>query len=250
MNDSQPGQLIVPHEPEQPATPPAGQPEPERPSEQPDAAPPAPSPAPEPVSVTEPTPASSPVVAPEVSQAPVLSAEPAPVWRTDGGDPAPSYNQASAMPLEDISWTATESMDHSKGFTWYAVLLLTGIVLIGGIYLITKDKITAATIAVVLLVFGLYAGRRPHAQDYTLSVQGIRIGARAYGLHEFKAFSMAREGANTAVVLMPLKRFMPSLTVYVSPDLEERVVQFLSSTMPFEAHRTDALESFMRRIHF
>jgi hypothetical protein len=49
---------------------------------------------------------------------------------------------------------------------------------------------------------------------------------------------------------MPLKRFMPPLTVYLAPEMEEQIVDFLAQLLPFERHRQDAVDGLLKRIRF
>ncbi len=51
---------------------------------------------------------------------------------------------------------------------------------------------------------------------------GLQIGVKSYGFQDFKTFSIAEEGAIVSIVFMPLKRFMPPLTIYVAPDMEDK----------------------------
>lgn len=152
--------------------------------------------------------------------------------------------------VEDIAWTAAEFIEREKGPQWYGVLVLVTVAIAAVAYLFTKDVISVGTILVVMLGFALFAARKPREQDYLLSVHGIQIGSKVYNIHDFKAFSITEEGGVISVVLAPLKRFMPPLTMYVAPEAEERVFNFLSLLMPFEQHRHDAVDSLMRRIRF
>lgn len=117
-------------------------------------------------------------------------------------------------------------------------------------YLISHDKITTGVILLVMLGFGIAAARRPRTQQYRLSPGGLQIGGRAYSFHEFRTFSVTEDGSIVSIVFTPLKRFMPALTIYVAPDIEEQVVGFLSAFLPFERHKADAVDSLMRRIRF
>jgi hypothetical protein len=150
----------------------------------------------------------------------------------------------------DISWTAAEFVEHEKSASWYLALALVGGVVAAIAYLISHDKITTGVIVFVMVGFGLLAARRPREQHYRLTAQGVQIGNRAYGFQDFRTFSVTEDGSIVSIVFTPLKRFMPALTIYVAPNLEEQVVQFLSAFLPFERHRVDAVDSLMRRIRF
>jgi hypothetical protein len=172
------------------------------------------------------------------------------------GDANWQYAQESALayaaePLpEDIAWTASEFIEHKKSVGWYGLLLLVGVVLASGDYFVTKDIISTSVILLAAVMFGVYAARKPRTQQYHLSPHGLQVAQRLYEFHSFKNFSIADEDAIVSIVFIPLARFSPPLTIYVAPDLEGRIVDYLSLFLPFEQHHTDAIDGLLRRIHF
>jgi len=151
---------------------------------------------------------------------------------------------------EDISWTASEFIEHPKDASWYGLLVLVGLSLAAVGYLVTKDVISTGVIIIVAAMFGFYAGHKPRTQQYHLSPQGLQIGAKVYNFQGFKNFSVTEEGAITNIAFIPLKRFAPPLAIYVSTDLEERVLDYLSLFLPFEQRHADPIEGLLRRIRF
>ena len=65
---------------------------------------------------------------------------------------------ASVLP---VTWTASEFIEHEKSFNWYVGLAIVAGLLTGTIFLVTKDKISSATILIAAIVFGVYAARKP-----------------------------------------------------------------------------------------
>lgn len=230
MADLQPGEIIAPHGPEDPKAPNGGVPESERSTEQ---------------SPQEPVPAPIPAPEPEAPVAPE---------QTDGGwfhheaDPTVAIQPAD-LPA-DITWTASEFIAHEKSANWYAVLLVVAVAVPILTFLVTKDKFSTGVILLVIIMFGLIAGRKPRTQQYGLSNRGVQVGQKLYNFQDYKTFSVAQEGAVASVVFMPLKRFMPALTIYVAPDMEDKVVDFLAAFLPFAQHKDDLLDSLLRRIRF
>jgi hypothetical protein len=149
-----------------------------------------------------------------------------------------------------ISWTAAEFVEHAKSPAWYAALAGSAVVIAALAYLISRDNITTGVIVLVMIGFGFFAARRPRTMSYALDAFGLQIGQKEYAFHEFKTFSVTEEAATISIVFMPLKRFMPPLVIYLAPDIETKVVDFLSAFLPYEPHEADVIESLMRRIHF
>lgn len=237
----QPGQVVVPHGPdEKPAG--DGAPKPERPAEQPEPAP-NPGATPEPgmpakAAISEPVPAAT------------APTEPANGWQfRQEAEPAAADVQPTAPP-EDVSWTASEFIAHEKSGGWYVLLVCCAAVAAALVYMLTKDKISTGVVVLAAAAFGVFAARKPRTQQYSLTGRGLQIGQKFYGFQDFKTFSVSEEGAIASIVFAPMRRFMPPLTIYVAPDVEDKVMDFLSAYLPFEEHKTDAVDSLLKRIRF
>jgi hypothetical protein len=240
--DMQPGQVQIPHDdlgsgqPQQPTanTPP----EPILPLEQPGYAVPAPAPVPEQSIQPSAVPASDTNVLPE-----------------DQGNGWQYTQEAETAGLDReepqaVSWTASEFLEHPKGIAWYGLLALAGVGLAAADYFVTGDVISTSVIIISAAMFGVYASHKPRTQQYLLSPQGLQIGDKVYSFQAFKNFSVAEEGVNISIIFIPLKRFAPPLTIYVSMDIEERVLDYISFFLPFEQRRADAIDGLLRRIRF
>jgi hypothetical protein len=168
-------------------------------------------------------------------------------WRTGEEKFASSVGQS--LP-EDVSWTADEFVEHPKSTGWYVMLMAGALVLVSIDYLLFKDIISTGVIIIAAATFGVYAGHKPHTQEYYLSSKGLEIGNKLYSYGNFKAFSVADEGSSVSIVFTPLARFAPSLTIYVKPDIESMVVEYLSIFLPSERRRADVVDGLLRRIRF
>ena len=166
-------------------------------------------------------------------------------------DPVGSSNmQPPTAPDEDVSWTASEFIAHEKGLNWYLAMIASVFFFTAIVYLVTKDKITAGIIIMAAIIFGVYAKRQPRTLNYHLEAGGLTIGEKFYDFGQFRSFVVGHEGALSSISFMPLKRFMPVLTVYYSPDDEQKIVQLLSSRLPVESLRKDIIDRFLHRIRF
>jgi len=240
MDGMQPGQVIIPHDANDsqqtaPTTPVA----PDRPVTQPDENPqvvPSPVPAPEPAVVA----------LPQASQDGIETVDSQQGWYTP---PAADETAAQVLP-DNIDWTASEFLAHEKNAGWYMLVAVVGLLAAVADYVLTHDKFSTAVILFAVVAFGVISARKPHTQQYSLTHNGLQIGFKTYYFQDFKNFSITEEGAIVSIVFMPLKRFMPPLTIYVVPDMEDQVISFLSELLPFEQHRSDAVDSLLRRIRF
>lgn len=249
MDDNQrPGQLIVPHASDEPAAPSNGSPEPERPIEQPEPVP-APTSTPAPVTTESVSPKPASPAAADVP--PEQSAQaPATGWQfTDDASDVATQTPAADLPAE-LNWTASEFIAHEKSTGWYGLLAVAAVVMAALAYLLTRDVVSTGVVVFAIAALGVFAGRKPRTQQYGLDGHGLQIGQKSYAFQDFKTFSVVEEGAIASIVFMPLKRFMPPLTIYVAPDVEDQVVDFLGAYLPFEQHKADAVDGLLKRIRF
>ena len=149
-----------------------------------------------------------------------------------------------------ISWTASEYIDHTRGSGWYLALSAGTVVLAGLVYLITKDYFATGVIVVMGAVVGVFSTHKPKQVAYELSSLGLKADEKVYALNLFKSFALIREGALSSVNLIPIKRFMPPLSIYFDPSDEQKIVSLLGSHLPLEEGGLDAIERLSRRLRF
>ena len=166
--------------------------------------------------------------------------------------PDPSAYQVAHHPEvpDEISWTASEFVAHHKSTSWYGLFIVAVAVLVVIMYLITRDWISVIGIAAMAVIFGVAAGRKPRTLDYRLDTRGMTIGPKFYPYSEFKFFSVIEEGAFSSLAFMPLKRFIPPLSVYYDPRDEEAIIKVVSRHLPLQEGSNDAIDKFARHIRF
>jgi hypothetical protein len=176
-------------------------------------------------------------------------------------DPASTENStyvSQAEYLEDdqaseqvVRWTASEYVSHHKSSGWYIALAVVAITVAAAIFFITDgDLISTLVVIVVAIVFGMYAARKPRIQEYAITNEGVFIGPRAYPFADMKSFAVMDEGPFSSITFMPLRRFMPLISIYYDPADEDRIVDLLSRHLPVEHRRNDPVDRFMKKIRF
>ena len=149
-----------------------------------------------------------------------------------------------------VVWTASEFVDHEKNKVWFVQLAAIAAVAATLIYFITQDKITVAVIIIAAGLFGATAHRKPRTLKYRLDSSGIHIANKFYNYDNFKSFSILEEGALSSIQLLPLKRFMPPISLYYPPESEDQVIMMLGSYLPHEIRRRDPIDSLMPKVRF
>lgn len=250
-----PDQTSVPHQPGEVISPGAAQASTQPAVETP------PQPVEAPAQSEQSAPAAPPVAAvpppqpvPEVTQAepePAVLADPEPETPVDD---SPTFDDEAAAPSKPIvgavEWTASEFIAHEKSTTWYIQLAIAAALLAVALFLLTGDVITGAVVLVGAAFLGFYGARQPRQLQYRLDGQGITIGQKHFGYSEFRSFSVIPEGAFSSIMLMPLKRFAPTLSIYYAPEQEEEIAALLSQQLPYHERQADAVDRLMRRIRF
>lgn len=160
--------------------------------------------------------------------------------------------RSSSKPAKDstITWTASEYIDHSRGPSWYLALIVSTILLAIAIYLVTKDYFASGVIVVVGLIVGVFSTHKPKQVSYELSSSGLKAGEKVYPMSLFRSFALIREGALSSVNLIPIKRFMPPLSIYFDPSDGPKIIAILGDHLPLEEGGLDAIERLSRRLRF
>lgn len=177
---------------------------------------------------------------------------PASNWQFTGKDQDTLGDETTYAPhsFDPISWTASEYIDHEKNRSWF-LAIGGGTVLVAAVtFLLTRDIISVTVIIFAGLLLGISATRKPRTLSFQLNDDGLQVGQKMYPYGNFKSFTVVDEGAISSIQLMPARRFMPSLSVYYPPDIEEAIISNLGNILPHEEHKRDAVDSFMRRIKF
>jgi hypothetical protein len=189
-------------------------------------------------------------------QPPVTTPEPPTIAQAQ---PAPESSYALETSQEDgnsfpeikpLSWTASEFVEHQKPHGWYVLLTFGALVISAALYFLLRDSVTVVVVAVTAVLFGIVGARKPRSMSYTISQNGIQIGEKTFPYASFKSFSVIEEGAIDSIQLLPLKRFMPPISLYFPPEQEQEIFETLASYLPHEDRRHDPIDRLMKRLHF
>jgi hypothetical protein len=210
--------------------------------------PPSPAPMPEQPQVPSPAPAPQPPVPPTPEPAPQPEV-PRSNWQyNDDQDQEQAFSEAPQ--INPVSWTASEYIAHAKGMAWFIALGFILFVVVALAYFVTKDVVTPVVLAVAGITFGVFAARSPRVLQYTIDSRGIQIDQKVYPYAELRSFDIIDEGPLPAILLMPLKRFLPPITVFYDEKEEDAILNVLGSYLPHQEQKPDAVDRLMRHIRF
>jgi hypothetical protein len=157
---------------------------------------------------------------------------------------------AEDEPHDAVSWEAIEFIDHDKPAGWYLMLFAGSALVCVAVYVIVKDIIAVATIALLAVIVSFAAARKPRKVQYTIDDAGVHIAERNYAFSQFKSFSVADVAGHDSIVLIPLKRLMPSISMFFDEEKADQIVDVLSEYLPFEEHKKDSMDQLIHRLRF
>ena len=166
----------------------------------------------------------------------------------DGLMPETAGRPSPASRSGAVSWQAVEFIQHPHNSSWYGALVFLTAALTAFVYFITKDYIATATIPIVGVIVGVFAGHKPQVVHYEIASSGLKIGEKSYPYKLFKSFSILQEGDLNSVNLFPLKRFMPPIAAYFEAAEQDKIVNALGEYLPFEERKMDSIDRLSRRL--
>jgi len=163
-----------------------------------------------------------------------------------------SDDNSQALEQKDVSvsWTASEYIEHHKPTSWYMGLSIATGVAVALVFLLTRDIVSVVVITMMGILFGVFASRKPEVREYEISAEGISISGKLYPHDLFRSYSVHQEQGLRSLFLVPVKRFMPGITIYYPPDQEDSIMDALANYLPFEEGEPDAVDKFMSKIRF
>lgn len=159
------------------------------------------------------------------------------------------------FPAEDnhtlVEWTASEFVDHQKTIKWFLGLGLFTILLGAFVFIATdRDWFGPVIVAMLAIVFGVGAARKPRELTFAVSAKGIQIGERLFAYEDLKSFSLMDEGSIEKIVLTPSKRWQPLLNLYFDPADGDRIMDALGGYLPYEERLPGLADKFLHKIRF
>lgn len=161
------------------------------------------------------------------------------------------YSEQSQFDDEKvIEWVSSGEELRARAVAWRVRMTFLSLLASGIVYLITRDIFSAGSVGAVGLLFGLLGSRKPPSLSYMLSSRGVQIGRRQYGYNEFRAFMVDDDVQASSINLIPLKRFLPLLSLHCDPKQRDEIVEMLAAHLPMEMYRRDAIDSIVNRVKF
>ncbi|HET9411453.1 MAG TPA: hypothetical protein VFO38_01235 [Candidatus Saccharimonadales bacterium] len=172
-----------------------------------------------------------------------------PQYNADSADDGNLPIHAPVNPEAVVDWEASEYIHRSKSAGWIIIFGIIVAAIIAVSVLLQAWTFTALAV-VMAVAFGFFAFRQPKTKHYSLSHQALKVDDTTYELSEFRAFGIVAEDAFFSIMLIPVKRFMPAITMYFGEEDGEKIVDILGAHLPLQDIDPDPIDALMRRLHF
>lgn len=150
---------------------------------------------------------------------------------------------------DPIHWSANEYIDNEKNGAWFVFFAVIVLALIASDIFLIKSYTFSILVVVMAISVIIMSRRPPRSIEYTLSGnQGLYIGERLYHFSEFRAFGLIEDRGQHLIMLIPIKRFSPSVTFYFSTDVGEKIVDILGARLPMESRKLDVIDIIVRKL--
>lgn len=176
---------------------------------------------------------------------------PQPLATQQEESPQPEQNTTLSDTSEEIySWQASEFVKNEKNGSWYLILIISAIVLCALTFFLTKELFSIIVIIVLAIAVGFYGNVKPRTLSYTIKSDGIQIGDKFYHFEEFKSFSILQDMAVPSLNLMPIKKLMMPISIYVAPIDLDKITKLLGNYLPYEERQRDFADKLSHRLRF
>jgi hypothetical protein len=149
-----------------------------------------------------------------------------------------------------FSWEASEYIHHQKPLAWHAGFVAVGAAVAGLLYLILRDWFAVAVVVLMFVALFVYAVRKPDTLRYQIGQDGIDIGPKHYDYGRFRAFSVMQGGGIPNIVLDPLQRFSPPISMYCPPEDVQTIVGHLAKFLPQTDKQPDVIDKLTHYLRF
>lgn len=191
-------------------------------------------------------------------QEPPVDAERGPVvsLTPEGGPvvaPTPGVDEqrvaAEAPQSEPIRWQAPEYIHREKDHIWFVVFVLVTLGLIALAVYVIQSRSFAFLLAVMAVTLIVYTRRPPRMLEYTLGRHGLYINDQLFPFGDFKSFALIHGLEQYSIMLVPVRRFKPAITINFPEEVGEAIVDTLAARLPMREVQPDLVDRIIRKLH-
>ncbi len=177
------------------------------------------------------------------------SGQPEPAPQADVS-PQMAVTETTALPeSQPIQWQAPEYVQERRSPWWFIGFWVVALLLMLLAILVIRSWSFAILIPAMAAALMIYSHRPPRILNYVLSGKGLYINEKLHSLSEFRSFGVLKEESVPSLMLIPVKRFRPALTVHFPVETGEAIVDLLGSRIPMQELSLDVFDKIIRKLH-
>ena len=168
-------------------------------------------------------------------------------------DYSPAIQQAEPqanIAQQSVSWTASEFVSNHKDFRWYVSYIFIFSIILIVIFVLTKDIMSVAVIAIAAILFLIMANKKPRQMSYEVNNKGVNIGSKFHNYEQFKSFSLSNEEAVGCINFLPLHRFMPEISIYFPSEEGDKIIDLISEHLPNDQTQEKKVDQMFKKLRF
>lgn len=185
---------------------------------------------------------------PVVTLAPEPPVDDAVLMRPDPVEEDDATPSSESSNVEPVRWQAQEYIQHDKGRMWFVVFAAAFLALMAIAIFLIKSITFNILVPVMAVALYVYVNRPPRVIDYTLSRKGLHINDILYPFADFKGFGVVHDGKEYSILLLPVKRFKPGVSVYFPEEAGEAIVDMLGARLPMQELHLDIVDRIVRKL--
>ena len=167
---------------------------------------------------------------------------------TDADDADSESTLAQQSGVEPVRWKAQEYIQHDKGMLWFVAFAVAFIVLMAIAIFLIQSITFNILVPIMAIALFVYVNRPPRILDYKLSRKGLHINDTLHPFSDFKGFGVIHDGKEFSVLLLPVKRFKPGVSVYFPEESGEAIVDVLGTRLPMQELHLDIVDRIVRKL--
>lgn len=165
-------------------------------------------------------------------------------------EPAPQPSTSTELPEQQpIQWQAPEYLQDHRSPWWFIGFWMVVFALMAIAVLVIRSWSFAILIPAMAAALTIYSHRPPRQISYVLSSKGLYVNEKLHPMGEFKSFGLVRDESLPSIMLIPVKRFKPGLTVHFPVESGEAIVDMLGSRIPMQEIKLDFFDKLIRQLH-
>lgn len=148
---------------------------------------------------------------------------------------------------KQITWTAPEFVHYPKSLTWFVIIAIVGLVLVG-YFLFQRDYLTA-TLFILLLAIVFYFGKaKPKHIKIQLDSQGLKLGDTRVPYSQIKKFWIVYDPPTVKILNFETQAYLNRfITLQLENENPVEVRHYLLEYLPEDLEKGEQLSDKISR---